>query len=259
VGHIRLGRLPKTRPWRSVVGLLAIAPMDVGAVAEATAEAAEVRLRLLALDATLSYSFWLLTRVTWAARTPAFASSLIDLGLEPVETPSPLTLIAQLGERVRARAQEHPESGPFAELSLLALRRALSETVGQERLSLFGSTIEDLRQVLRPYSTAARFGTLAKRFFGDLLARTLRFFVDRELSNRVGGANSLQTIADSMEFTEALDLYARQTAVIMEQYGADWYSKYNWQDHGEIPPEEARRFVAYALGKLRAELKQPEP
>src|SRR5687768_10189922 len=126
MGHIRLGRLPKSRRWRSVVGLLAIAPMDVGAVAEATAEAAEVRLRLLALDATLSYSFWLLTRVTWAARTPAFASSLAELGLEPVESPSPLTLIAQLGERVRKRAEAHPESGPFAELSLLALRRALS-------------------------------------------------------------------------------------------------------------------------------------
>jgi hypothetical protein len=246
-----------TRRWRGVVGLLAIAPMDVRAVAEATAEAAETRLRLLAVDATLTYSFWLLTRVTWASRSPAFASVLADLGLDPVETASPLTLIAQLGERVRAWARDHPESGPFAELSLLALRRTLSETVGQENLSLFGSTLDDLRQVLRPYSTAARFGTPAKRFFGDLLARTLRFFVDRELSNRVGGANSLQTIADSVEFTEALELYARQTAIIMEQYGADWYSKYNWQTHGEIPPAEARRFVAYALGKLRAELKQP--
>ncbi len=259
MGHVRLGRLPKTSRWRSVVGLLSIAPGDVRAVAEATAEAAEMRLRLLALDTTLVYSFWLLTRVTWASRSPAFATVLADLGLEPVDTPSPLTLIAQLGERVRAWSREHPESGPFAELALLALRRALSETVGQENLSLFGSSLEDLRRVLRPYSTAARFGTLAKRFFGDLLARTLRFFVDRELSNRVGGPNTLQTITDSVKFTEALELYARQTAVIMEQYGADWYSKYNWQARGEIPQEEARRFVAYSLAKLRSELRQPEP
>ncbi len=62
-----------------------------------------------------------------------------------------------------------------------------------------------------------------------------------------------------MEFTEALELYARQTAVIMERYGADWYSKYNWQTRGEIPHEEARRFVAYSVSKLRAELRQPEP
>jgi hypothetical protein len=257
MGHVRLGRLPKYRRWREVVELLGTTPGDTPAVARATIEAAEGRLRLLANDPSLVHSFWLLTRITWAARSPDFATALSDFGLD--SSPSAIGFIAQLTDVTRSHARHHPESGPFSELASLALRRALSETVGQSSKPLFESSVEDLRDAFRPYANPTRFGALAKRFFGDFLARTLRFFVDRELANNVGGGRPLATIDDSQRFTDALDLYARQSATIMEQFGADWYSKHNWQSRGEISQTEAQGFVARALRKLRTELKQVNP
>jgi hypothetical protein len=257
MGHVRLGRLPKTRRWREVVDLLATSPMDTPAVAQATVEAAEGRLRELANDPSLVHCFWLLTRITWAARSSNFASSLADFGLE--SSPSAIGFIAQLADVARSHARHHPESGPFSELSSLALRRALTETVGQSSKPLFESSVDDVRDALRPYSNSTQFGALAKRFFGDLLARTLRFFVDREVANNVGGGRPLATLDDSRRFSDALDLYARQSATIMERFGEEWYSKHNWESHGEISQEEAQGFVAHALRKLRSELKQVNP
>src|SRR4051812_26995632 len=76
MGHVRLGRLPKTRRWREVVDLLATSPMDTPTVAQATVAAADVRLRELASDPSLVHSFWLLTRFRDRAgrlRPPGYA------------------------------------------------------------------------------------------------------------------------------------------------------------------------------------------
>jgi hypothetical protein len=258
VGHLRLGRLPRTRRWGEVVELLDSSPGDTAAVARAVIEAADDRLRRLSRDPSVAYCFWLLTRITWAARGSTFIEDLSDLGIKIDRPGSALAFMAQVTDRARDELYRHPESGPFSELASLALRRALSETVGQQGPSLFGSSVDDLQRACRTYSTRAQFGSLARRFFGDFLARTLRYFVDRELSNHVGGASRLSNVAESLEFTQALDSYARQSARIVEQFSAGWYSKHNWESRGEVSRDEAQGFTAYALRKLRMELKHGE-
>ena len=59
-----------------------------------------------------------------------------------------------------------------------------------------------------------------------------------------------------MEVASAIDLHARQAAAIMREFAGGWYSKQNWETKGEITLNDAQRFVAVALRKLRTELKQ---
>ena len=56
------------------------------------------------------------------------------------------------------------------------------------------------------------------------------------------------------EFNDALALYSRQSAKIVEDFASGWYSKHNWEERGEIREDDAHRFVAMALRKLRMEL-----
>jgi hypothetical protein len=249
--------LPKTLRWQGVIALLDSAPDDVPAVARATVAAADTCLRGLARDPSLTHCFWLLTRITAASREPDFADAVAALGLA-LTADSALAFVAHISDRVRSDLMQYPESGPFSELASLALRRALSETIGQHGRSLFGSSLEDVQHALRSHSTPARFGDLARRFFGDFLARTLRFFIDRELSNHVGADHALSGIDASRTFTTELDVYTRQSARIMEEFAASWYSKHNWEAHGQISREEAQGFVAIALRKLRMELTRTE-
>jgi hypothetical protein len=256
VGHQRLGRLPRTLRWRQVVQLLDRTPDETSAVAAATLQAADNRLRQLGGDPSLTYCFWLLTRISWAARGTSFASDLQKLGIAATPDATAMTLIAAVADRVRREQAEEPSAGQFSELASLALRRALTETVGEQGRSLFGSSAEDVQRGFRTYSTKAEFGVLAHRFFADFMARTLRSFVDRELSNRVQAGAAISGVAQSGDFMDALDRHTRQAARIVEEFAGGWYSKHNWQARGEITREETGRFVAYAMRKLRSELKR---
>lgn len=257
MGHTRIGRLPKTRRWQAVVGLLDRYPDDVPAVAGATAWAAEARLRQLARDPSLVHCFWLLTRLASASREEDFAGAVRGLGIEPPASDSALAFVSQVSDQVRNDLTKFPESGHFSELASLALRRTLSETVGLHGRSLFGSSMDDVQRAFRDHSTQKGFGDLARRFFGDFLSRTLRSFVDRELSNNVGSGHTLTGIDTSQEFSAALDLYARQSARIVEEFASGWYVKRNWESSGQITREEAQGFVTVALRKLRMELSRP--
>lgn len=258
MGHIRLGRLPKSQRWRTVVELLDSPQPDAAAVASATVLAASIRLIKLQRDPAVAHCFWLLTRLASAARRSDFVDALPSLGLHAQPTDSILGFIAHVSDRVRADVEQYPESGPFSELASLALRRALTETIGQEGRSLFGSSIDDLVHAFRRHSSPVQFGVLAKSYFADFFARTLRFYVEKELSNRAGTSPGFANAEDGQKFAEALDLYARQSARIMEDFAVGWYGKHDWESKGAIGRDEAQGFVAVALRKLRQELAQTE-
>lgn len=255
MGHVRLGRLPKTLRWREVIELLDASPRDTAGIAAAVVVAAESRLRELRDDPSLSYSFWLLTRIALASRGEAFTTDLAQLGVPVNPNESVLTFISRLTDEARRHLAPETASGHFTELASLALRRSLTDTVGQEGASLFGSTIEDLQAAFRSHSSRQQFGALSRRFFGDFLARTLRSFIDRELPVRLGSSERLATISDSEDFSRALDAYARQSASILEDFASGWYSKQNWESKGDISLEDAQAFVAVGIRKLRMELK----
>ena len=60
MGHLRLGRLPKTRRWSEVVDLLEADPTDAARITSATVVAAEAHLQSLPRNDSLTYAFWLL-------------------------------------------------------------------------------------------------------------------------------------------------------------------------------------------------------
>lgn len=255
MGHLRLGRLHKSLSWDQLMALLDLPHPDVGQVASTTVDGARGRLLALRSDPVLGYAFWLLSRVATAVRSDDFVGEAGYLGLTIDRNSSALTLIAELNDLVRSQVEHHPLSGPFGEIASLALRRALLETIGQGPLSLFGSTVRDLEQRIRQHTTDRGFGTLTHRFFGEYLARTLRFYVDKELPFHVGADSGFPDIAASALFMEELDTYCRQSARIVEAFASEWVSKYAFHEDGHISRDQAQGFVAIALAKLEGELK----
>lgn len=255
VGHTIVNRLPKGKRWQAVVALLALPELRVDDVAGATTLAAERRLRQLRGDPSLVYCFWLLVRLAAAARGPDFVGDAGRLGIavRPDDTTS--QVLARIADHTRSVLNREPESGPFGELAALALRTTLRETVGTEQPSLFGTPVEDLERAFRRHASDVQFGDLARRFFGDFAARTLRYYVDRELAHAVGGGG-LATAGDTAAFADALDTHARQTAVVVELFAAEWYAKRRWERLGAVGRDDAGAFVAHALPKLEAGLRR---
>jgi hypothetical protein len=259
MGHIHLVRLPKTQPWLGVIRALRSPSLDPKRVATVTTDSASERLERLRSDPNLAYCFWMLTRLTSAARRPDFGDAVAQLGLRVGSSESASSFISQVAARVRAEMDSRAGSGPFGEMASLALRRALTETVGTEGRSLFGSSVEDLEYAFARHATPKEFGRLAQRFFGDLMARMLRFYVDKELSLYIGHGWALATSTQAISFTSDLERYARESARIVEAFAADWFSLHDWQADGVVSRDEVRGFVAEAMAKLRDELTEPPP
>ena len=117
MGHIRVGRLPKTRRWQEVFDLLDDSPQLTGALAAALTDAADARLRGLATDESLNYAFWLLTRIASAAQSGNFVAQLSRLGLQIDADTSTLALISDVADKVRQRTSADIGSGDFGEIA----------------------------------------------------------------------------------------------------------------------------------------------
>jgi len=254
MGHNILGTLPKTLRWQEVVRLLDADTQELGAVASAAALAADARLGQLRNDERIAYCFWLLTRVTYAARSDDFIGALQAQGIDADPGDSALGIMTKIAERVRATTENHVGNGQYVEIAALALREALTETVLREGPSLFSSTAADVQRAFRQYSTPARFSELARRFFSHFMSRTLRGFVDREIASHVG-RGALSTNSDAAAFLSALDTHTWQSALIVEDFAGGWFSKRNWETVGDISLDDTQRFMAVAFRKLRAELR----
>lgn len=254
MGHTIVGEFPKTQPWNRVFDLLQAPEVSPGLVADATVRAAGSRLSQLRGDESLTYCFWLLTRLATASRGPDFESETRRLGLDVQTSDHALALVAQVNDRARGELARFPESGPFSDIAINALRSSLTDTLGAQNYSLFGSSVEDLGSAFRRHSTAAQFGELATRFFGAFAAQTLRYYVDRALPAAISPTGGLRNLSDLTDFQAALDRHARDSAQIVEVYAAQWWVKHRGL-HGEpISREEVRGFTAHALTKLRKEL-----
>ena len=144
MGHIRLGRIPATKKWQQVVALLSD-NVSLAEIAAASAEAAEASLAHARKDPALLYSFWLLTQLPIAARSPDFEERLESLGLRTQSNPSLMDFVAALSEAIDQHVESVGGRTDLGELAQLAAAESLTIVVGSDLPSLFGPTAEDVR------------------------------------------------------------------------------------------------------------------
>jgi hypothetical protein len=230
-------------------------PNATSAIAAAVVDASEAQLHRFAADPILGYCCWLVSRIASASWADDFAGELESVGLRVAPDTSVLSLIGQVADRVEHEMLATGPTTHLGELSALAIRRTLMDTVAEHTPSLFGSTLDDARFALRQYASGPQFGRLARRFFGDLFGRTLRAAVDRALPNCVGPGERIGNAAQSAALSARLDSYARDSAGLMEQFAEEWYAARTFPSRRAITRDEAQGFAAHAMDKLQTELK----
>jgi len=257
MGHIRVGRLPKTRKWSQVIELLNTRDSSPADIAAATVKATKEFLIEKSSDPSLVFSYWLLTQITSHSRTKDFDKKLKKLGLDMTQTNNAFDFIAYLADFTRAQIRLKPDASfPISEFAQLALREVFTETIGQRCRSLFGTTLEDIRLACRNYSSADRFAKLSRLFFSKVLNRCLQFFVSKETANNIGRGRKFEDIFELSGFNIALKSYCFQSAKIIEKFAGGWYSKHVWLD--KLSENDAKWFVLIAMDKLRTEVAREE-
>jgi hypothetical protein len=217
MGHIRLGRLPATKKWQQVIALLS-REAAIEQVAAASAEAAEISLEHARLDPALSQSFWLLTQIPLAARSPNYPDSLRSLGVAVHATPSMMETIGAFSAAVDRHVDRSGGRTDLGELAQHAAAESLAAMAGSDLPGLFGPTSEDARLALGKFAAPDRFARLARDFFARLTQRHLDYYLSRALSNHVGPGCGIGSIDGHTAFNAALEQHCREAARIVEAF-----------------------------------------
>lgn len=252
MGHIRLGVWPAGRRWEQVVGLLRLGG-SVEDLAAATAHAAERELESAKSDPAFAQTIWLLTQLPLAARSPNFAAKLAGLGFDPGSEQTVLGLIAGFTNAVDRHAAAGEGLTDLGELARQAAAESLSAVLGSGTGSLFETDAESLRKDLERLATKAQFAGLARDFFARLTQKTLEYYISRALPDHVGPDRGFTTIDEQIAFRGALERHCYEAALIVEDFAGGWYSKNNYR--GTLTAQSAQAFAAYALQKMRDELR----
>lgn len=252
MGHVRLGKLPKSREWVQVVELLA-AGSGASELAAAVAVASEEELISARGDPILGATVWLLTQLPLAARSDRFATELTSLGFAPGSEQSLLGIVAGFSGAVESQISGTAGRTDLGELARQAASESLTSLVGAQMPELFGNNPNDLRIELAKFATKDRFGRLARDFFARLTHKTLDYYLSRVLADHVGPDRAFATLQDQSRFQNAVHLHCREASFIVEQFAGGWFSKANYL--GTLTRESAQNFSDYALKKVRDELR----
>jgi hypothetical protein len=253
MGHHYLPPLPQTRKWQEVVALLDIGA-PVAQIATATVAAAEKVLRGAFHDKGLVEVCWLLMQLPQAARTDNFAARLRDLGVQVSADPSLPEVVMAFTEAVDDRLRRNRCRSDLGEMAQMAAAETINATVGSRLAGLFTTQPGEVKAEFASLYTVTQFGKFARGFFARLVYKCLDYFLARDTANHVGPGQRFATTAHVSRFSAALETHCRETAVIVETFTGDWFSKTVYT-LGGVSRDEAAKFAHGAASKLIDELK----
>lgn len=253
MGHIHLGVLPKSKPWRAVVGLLTDGASDEEVVA-ASARAAERDLGRAVRNPVYVESIRLLAMIPAAARDEDFGVALRELRIPVGHSPGLFDLAAAVGTRLDEISATSGAGNDFDELSRRALLSTLTTQLGDRLPGLLEASPEDLQTAARSLSAPRAFSGYARAYFTRLLSETLRYWLDRELCAHIGGTSRFADMGARSTFDVALTQFCSEATFIMREFANGWYAK-ALRREGAIDSRSAAAFGAIAFRKIAEELR----
>ena len=157
MGHIRLGRLPKTRSWDTVVSLLGGGVADAPELADATLKAALGLRPILEREPGLVQAFHFLAQLCYAARGDDFYDRCRKLGIDLSSETSrtvPLAFLTSAANALDKSVRSVRGRTLFSDIAQQAFREALTQAINQQPVSLFGQSEAELRSSFRELTEA---------------------------------------------------------------------------------------------------------
>lgn len=258
MGHERVGVLPKTKPWRIVVGQIAsFSPIEsnISDIAKQTLRNVRGRFEFIESDAGVISSFEFLTLLAFASRDKTPEKYLETRGIQLPENLTPLQLSKELSKWVA----KNTESNEYATFGREAAVDAISEWYRKNDLSqgnLF-SNKKDPIEIWRKSATGAGFCELSRLYFSKFTERYLKYFLEREASSVLSSITKRNEFDLQVEGHIAdISQHAFETSKITQSFAAGWFN--NQIKKGGVSKKSLQAFLSISFGKMRSELLREE-
>ncbi len=258
MGHERVGILPKTKRWITVVeGMASFSASEnnVPEIAEQTLRNVQSRFQDIERDKGVQAAFQFLILLSVASKHKNPADFLASHGVKISENITPL----QIAKAVTSWVSKQSESNEYASFAQSAAIDAISEWYQKNQTfqeNLFAGD-KDQFEVWRKSADGSGFCELSRLYFSKFTERYLRYFLEREASSSMNSIDTRNRFNEELQkHLSEISKHAFETAKITQSFAAGWFNK-NVKD--TIPSSrKIQSFLNIAFGKMRGELLREE-
>ncbi|MFN5540021.1 MAG: hypothetical protein ACK481_08205 [Candidatus Melainabacteria bacterium] len=249
MGHVRLGRLPKSKTWEGVIGCLDLPESSLKDIVQITFREIQKVLIDSTVIESLSNCFDVYANIAQASRGKSFVEDLNSFGLEIDSKKSGLKLL----DSIVHLAEDTKKISILDQIATDSFRETMLTVIEQDSSSLFGCTINSVQKAFKKFSTPNQIGKLGHEYFSTYIYKSFSYVIDKELANSIREEGRFRHSEDIKEFHQGVTKYCFELGKYVEQYSADWYSKHLFANDLNNP-QKVRNFTNYAISKLLLEL-----
>lgn len=258
MGHERIGILPKSKRWSTVVssmGSFSASDNNVSRIAQQTLKNVQSRFDDIERDKGVQAAFQFLVLLSISAKHQDPSEFLAKQGIKLPETVTPL----QIAKAVNEWVSKQSESNEYATFAQSAAIDAISEWYQKNQTfqeNLFAGD-KDQFEVWRNSADGSGFSELSRLYFSKFTERYLKYFLERAASASINSFDNRNRFnVELRNHLNEISKHAFETAKITQSFAAGWFNK-NTKD--EIPSSrKIQGFLNIAFGKLKGELLREE-
>lgn len=257
MGHIRLGRLPRTLKWKQVIQALVDSSSSLPEIVKLTSLASEKVLTNSKYIDGLSHCYWLFTNIAQASRQGDFVQNLNRLGINISSNDSGIKVLKQIFDSASSSLRSNGNISVLDQIAVDSFKNAIHNTISDESTSLFGCDIDSIQRAFKKYSTSTQVAHLGREYFSQYMFNSFSFTLEKELANSLSSDGRFQNSNDIQNFNGKLKQYCWDVSKIVEEFSGGWYGKHSFE--GDIADKKKTKdFTNYAITKLLSEVQRED-
>lgn len=254
MGHERIGFLPHTKQWNSIVTRLSTYYKDVDVVtkiADDTLSAIRKTYENMPYDESVIKAMSYLATLTFSAKQTEQVAFLNNNGIFVDSQISLFSLMASAQKYVKTE-RGSLEINKIAKDAVMQTIIQYNESHYPNQLSLLGN---ESINIWKHTGSGAAFCELARGFFAAFTDRQIKYYVERAAAYIINDYGSLQSFSKALSVqSAAIADHAFETSKIMQSFAAGWF---NIHATNSLPSEaEVTAFLRMSFGKIREEFRR---
>lgn len=258
LGHERVGTLPKTEKWRTIVSSISNytnAGDTIVEIAAQTTKNVRHRFKNIESDGGVFAAFKYIITLAYSVKSNDAFGKLSEYGIDLPKEFNLYDLAFSIQDYV-AKNTESKEYSSFATQSMIETVSEWARRNESNQISLFDTNDKAL-ELWQKAANGASFCEISRLFFSRFTEKYLKYFLERE------AAGSIDTLYERNQFNENLERHvnrisnhAFETSKITQSFAAAWFNK---EVKTKLPTDKKiKGFLSFAFQKINSELIREE-
>lgn len=254
MGHVRIGFLPHTKQWNTIIESLSLFGGDASVVtqiANNTLDAVRNTYETLPFDESIIKAISYLANLAFSAKQSNQIAYLNNNGYDVDGEMSLFSLISSVQEYITIE-KGSCEINKLAKDAVMQSVISYYENHNDGQLSLFN---DENKNPFANAGTGAAFCEMARSFFATFTDKQIKYYVEREAASSINDYRQLDNFTKVLtEQADSIADHAFEISKLMQSFAAGWFNKHAVNSAPSY--DETVSFLTLSFTKLREELRR---